>query len=92
MKVKCEVCGEEIDSARRRPSGDYCYICGGWLPQLGKGPRQDNWLMPEDKGRSPEELHPVYYEKLGMVISYLVRSGKLREEDFVHGLIKGMRR
>jgi len=76
-KLRCEVCGEEFEAAHSRGWGDHCEICAGWLRALTWGPFQD---------------HHANYEKLGMAITYLVKKNELKEEDFIHGLTKGIRK
>ena len=75
MRLTCEICGEEFEAAHSRSWGAHCETCAGWLRALTEGPFQE--------GRPNRE-------KLGMTIAYLVKKGKLRENDFIHGLVKGV--
>ena len=76
MKLRCKICGEEFEAGHSRSWGEHCRICAGWLRALTKGPFQK---------------YDAHYEKLGMTIAYLVKKGELKEKDFIHGLIKGIR-
>ena len=72
----CEICREKFEAAHSRPRGDHCEECAVWLRALTWGPFQD---------------HHANYEKLGMTIAYLIKKDELKEKDFIHGLIKGVR-
>ena len=72
----CDICGEDFISGRERRGPKHCRVCAEWLRSLGKGPFQ-TWA--------------VDYEKLGMVIGYLVGTGKLGVEDFIAGVVSGIR-
>ena len=77
MKLKCEVCGEKFDATHSRSWGDHCNLCAGWLRALAKGPFQD---------------YAADYRKLGMVVAYLIKRNELKEDDFIHGLVEGLRK
>jgi len=77
MKLKCEVCGEKFEATHSRSWGDHCNQCAGWLRALAKGPFQN---------------FSADYQKLGTVVAYLIKKNELKEDDFVHGLIKGLRK
>lgn len=77
MKLKCEICGEKFDAAHSRSWGDHCSPCAGWLRALAKGPFQSS---------TPD------YQRLGMVVAYLIKKNELTEDDFIHGVIKGLRK
>ena len=77
MKVICEICGGEFQAQRSRQYGNRCENCAGWLRALKMGPVQE-----------PD----ADYEKLGMVIAYLIKRGELKEKDFIHGLIQGIKK
>ena len=77
MKLRCEVCGEKFDATHSRSWGDHCSLCAGWLRALAKGPFQN---------------YTADYQRLGMVVAYLIKKNELKEDDFVHGLIKGLRK
>ena len=79
MKVICEICEGDFQAQHSRPHGDRCNVCAGWLRVLGKGPKQEEY---------PDED----YEKLGMVIAYLIKQGELKEKTFIHGLIQGIKK
>ncbi len=77
MKLKCEICGEKFDATHSRSWGDHCSPCAGWLRALDKGPFQSS---------TPD------YQRLGMVVAYLIKKNELTEGDFIHGVIKGLRK
>ena len=76
-KLICEICGNQFEAEHSRSWGNYCKECAGWLRALKWGPFQD---------------HHASYEKLGMTFAYLIKKGELKEEDFIHGLIQGIKR
>jgi len=76
-ELKCEICGKKFEAAYSRKWGNHCKECAEWLRVLKWGPNQD---------------HDANYEKLGMAIAYLIKKGKLKEENFIHGLIEGIKK
>mgnify|MGYP001430897745 CR=1 FL=1 len=77
MRLKCEICGEKFDATHSRSWGDHCSPCAGWLRALAKGPFQN---------------FTADYQRLGMVVAYLIKKNELKEDDFIHGVIKGLRK
>ena len=76
--LTCVICNEKFAAEHHRSWPDYCETCAEWLRALGKGPRQ--------KGDEKD------YTKLGITIAYLIKHDELKENDFIHGLIKGIRK
>ncbi len=71
MRLKCEICGEKFDATHSRSWGDHCSPCAGWIRALAKGPFQN---------------FTADYQRLGMVVAYLIKKNELKEDDFIHGV------
>ncbi len=76
IEYTCQVCGDRYQAGKEHSDPKHCKTCAEWLRTLGMGPRQ--------KGRKD-------YRRLGLVITKLVREGKLTDE-FIRGLVEGIKR
>ena len=77
VRYTCEGCGEVYQAGKEHEDPKHCKVCAGWLRDLGMGPRQ--------KGGKD-------YRKLGLVIVHLVKEGKLGGDEFIGGLVEGIRK